>query len=376
MKRMLIHLVVWLCFMPVVNHAAQSAQARFFCLSLRFQRGTANDMFGFRWTMNMTTLDFGLNAELAPGFWGPAYTNGAYFELSEELGGQTYSGGMALDTPDLTDANNNGFADFFEISQSVPSLQVQGAYNLPNFGTGWRACTATCYRNAGSSVGACSYTLPNPFGGNLSFYQPFELIEFTGAVTYRPGSNSVPTSLSLTNTNSLSTLIGPLVFVKSPTNRLNQLTLQSAFLTNESQQVLTLYTNTTFLRRTGHPTNYYGNVEFNDGDLNSVEEDYYAWMLSIDDPNDADHDGIPDFSDDLPSGTPPRAPQLFLVVGPTNLLLNIKDDLGRVHHILETSDLISGSWLTNRSLTLTKDPQTISIPYPATSPKFWRALAQ
>src|SRR6185436_17337223 len=146
-----------------------------------------------------------------------------------------------------------------------------------------------------------------------------------------PGSNTVPASLSLTNTNSMSTLEGPLAFAKSPTNRFNQLTLQSALLTNASLQTLDLYTNTVFLRRTAQRTNYYGKVEFNDGDPNTFEEDFYTWMLSIDDLNDADLDGIPDFSDDPPGAAPPRRPQLVLTRGPTNLLLTISGDVGRLH---------------------------------------------
>jgi len=379
MKRTMTLLLASLCLVPSINHAAQTANARLFCLSLRFQRGTANDMFGFRWTMDMTTLDFGINGELAPGFWGPAYTNGAYVELYEEFGGETYSGGMVLDTPDLTDANGNGFADFFEVSQAVPSLQVQGSYNLPDFGTGWRPFTATWYRDAGSAFGACTYTIPNPFGGNLAFYHPFELIEFGGPLAYTPGSNTVPASLSLTNTNSMSTLVGPVTFMKSPTNRFNRLSLQGAFLTNDSQQVLTLYTNTTVLRRTGHLTNYYGNVEFSDGDLSTPGpgyEDYYTWQLSIDDPNDTDHDGIPDFSDDPPGASPPRRPQLSLAQTPTNLSLGIRGDVGRLHQIQETSNLASGNWQTNLWFVLTNDPQVVSLPLPPGGVKFWRALAQ
>lgn len=375
MKRMLILTLATLCLLPSVNHAAQTANARFFCLSLRFQRGAANDLSGIRWTMDLTTLNVGINGELAPAFFGPAYTNGAWVELEEELFGETFSGGIALDTPDLVDANGNGFADFFEVSQPVPSLPAQGAYNITGFGN--RAFTATWYREAGSAFGGCSYTIPNPFGGSLSFNHPFELIEFTGLLTYTPGSNTVFGSLSLTNTNSFASLEGPVTFTKVSTNRFNRLILQSAFLTNASQFVLDLYTNTTFLRRTGHATNYYGNVEFKDGDPSgTVEEDFYTWMLSIDDLNDADHDGIPDFSDDLPAVTPPRQPELVLTRTSTNLLLAIRGDVGRLHQIQETGDLSSGNWRTNLPLMLTNNPQTVSLPLPATTPTFWRALAQ
>jgi len=376
MKKILILLTIGLLLLPSITPGAQTAKARFVCLSLRLLPGTAVDMSGFEWTMNMTTLDFSLNGELAPGFWGPGYTNGAYVELYEELGGETFSGGIALDTPDFVDANGNGFADFFEVSEAVPSLQVQAVYNLPDFGTGWRPFTATWYRETNSAIGACMYTIPSPFGGNLSFHHLFELIEFNGELAYTPGSNTVPASLSLTNTNSMNSLEGPIEFVRSSTNQFNQLTLRSAFLTNASQQVLDLYENKTFLRRTGHLTNYYGDVEFNDGDPNTVDPDYYLWMLSIDDLNDTDHDGIPDFSDDPQSATPPRRPQLSLARGPANLLLSISGDVGRLHHVLETTDLATGNWLTNFSLTLTNDPQVLTLPLPPGGAKFWRALAQ
>jgi hypothetical protein len=378
MKKLLVLLTIGLTLLPSPSPGAQTAQARLVCLSLRFQQGAANDMFGFRWTMDMTTLDAGINGELAPGFWGPAYTNGAWVELYEELGGETFQGRIVLDSPDFTDANGNGFADFYEISQAVASLPALGAYNITGFGSG--GFTASWYRDAGSALGSCTYTIPNPFGGNMFFYHWFELIEYTGELSYTPGSNTVPGSMSLTNTNSMSVLEGPVEFTKSATNRFNQLTLKSVLWTNASQQVLDLYTNTTFLRRTGHRTNYYGNVEFNDGDLNTPGpgyEDYYTWHLSLDDLNDADHDGIPDFSDDPAGVAPPRRPQLLsLAKGPTNLLLSISGDVGRLHHVLETTELATGNWVTNLSLTLTNDPQVVSLPLPPGGAKFWRALAQ
>ena len=226
-------------------------------------------------------------------------------------------------------------------------------------------------------VGSCIYTIPGPAGfGNLSFYHLFELTEYNGRLSYTPGSNTVYGSLSLTNTNSMAILEGPVEFVKSSTNRFNRLTLQSVLLTNASQQTFDLYVPTTFLRRTTLQTNYYGNVEFNDGDPNTFDDDYYSWMLSIDDLNDADHDGIPDFSDDLATVTPPRRPQLALAQGPTNFLLTLSGDLGRLHQVQETTNAASPDWQTVLSITLTNDPQTVSIPLPPTMTRFWRALAQ
>ncbi len=374
MKKMLVLFTLGLTLFPTLGFCAQTAHARLFCLSLRFQRGIATDSIGFRWTMDVTTLDFGINGELAPEFFVGGYSNGAWIELEEELFGDNFSGALALDTPDFVDANGNGHDDFFEVSQPVPSRTAVGAFNLPGFGSG--PITAIWYREAGSAFGACAYTIPNPFGGALNFQHGFELIEYHGTLSYTPASNTLSASLSLTNTNTLATLEGPAMFVKSPTNRFNLLTLETAFLTNNALQVLDFYIDTPFLRRTNHATNYVGYVEFNDGDPNTIEEDYYTWRLSIDDANDTDKDGIPDFSDDPPGASPPRPPHLSLARGATNLLFTLSGDVGRLHHLLETGDLVSGNWVTNLSLTLTNDPQTISIPLPATSPRYWRARAQ
>ena len=64
------------------------------------------------------------------------------------------------------------------------------------------------------------------------------------------------------------------------------------------------------------------------------------------DPNDADHDGIPDFSDDPAAATPPRQPQLTLARGETNLWLAVSGDVGRVHRVQEATNLSSPSWQT------------------------------
>jgi len=374
MKKILVLFTLGLSFLPSITPGAQTAQGRFVCMSLRFHHSAANDTIGTRWTMDMTTLNAGINSEMAPEFFTGGYSNGAYVELYSELIDDTFTGGIVLDTPDFNDANDNGFADFFEVSQPVPPLTADGAYNIPSFGNG--SFIATWSRDAGSAFGFCVYTIANPFGGNLMFIQQFELIEYVGPILYTPGSNTVPVTLSLTNTNTLVTLEGPAEFLKSSTNRFNQLTFRNAFLTNNSLQVLDLFSSTIFLRSTGHRTNYLGNVDFNDGDLNTFEEDYYTWMLSIDDLNDSDNDGIPDFSDDPQSATPPRRPQLSLARSPTNLLLSISGDVGRLHHILENSDLATGNWQTNLSLTLTNDPQVVALPLPPGGTRFWRALAQ
>jgi hypothetical protein len=120
-------------------------------------------------------------------------------------------------------------------------------------------------------------------------------------------------------------------------------------------------------------TNYYGYPVFNDGDPSTAAEDYYYWELSIDDTNDSDGDTIPDFSDN-PQVMTPSQPMLSLENRDTNLVLSISGDLNSLCKIQEISSLGSTNWITIMSVTLTNNPQTISLPLSSALANFWRVL--
>jgi hypothetical protein len=362
--------ILFFTLTPIVR-AAQTAQARMYCWSLRFGGATAVDeVTGFyEWTLNVSRFSSYINSELGPAVLTGSYSHSGYGFLFSDWENKTYVNTFRLNIPSAGDANGNGFDDFFEVSQPVNSLVTSGLY-------GSSTLTATWYRDASNHLGSCLIKFPDPFFGGeyLYFYHTFELIEYTGPVIYTPGTNTVSGSLDLTQTgNNANTLEGPVQLAKSGGNPFNQLTLQTALLTNASMQTFDLYSTTTIYRDQSLGTNYYGAVEFNDGDPSTFDEDFYSWEISIDDPNDADHDGIPDFSDSPSIAAQPRRPALSLVRGSTNLLLTISGDVSRLHHILTGVSLTSG-WTTNVSRTLTNDPQTISLPLPSEPAKFWRAL--
>jgi hypothetical protein len=359
MKMTGILLMALLITLSSAINAAQTASATLFCWSLRFQTGTASGGA----TLSLSSIAGPPNGELYPD--GADYASGMILDVF----GSPITGTMSVALPPFADANGNGFNDFFEVSQAVGLSTTAGAYTtFLSDGT----ITARWSRGAGSKNGTCVLSLDDDdFGPLGDFAHTFEVLEYTGSLTYTPGSNAVSSSLNLTN--AADQLRGPVNFVKSVADPHNQMTLQSAFLTNAAQQTLTLFTSTTFLRDTILLTNYYGGVEFNDGDLNTAAEDYYSWELSIDDPNDSDHDGIPNFSDE-PQTASPRRPVLSLTGTSTNLLLTISGDVGRLHHILESTNLATGNWKTNLSLTLTNDPQTISLPLTSVPIKLWRVL--
>jgi hypothetical protein len=324
------------------------------------------------YSLDFTTLSAGINGELALEFifLQSGYTNSAYIVLTDQIFGDQYDGAIALDLPAGTDANGNGFPDFFESSQAVNGPVTSGAYNLQSFGSG--TVTAQWGRDTNSASGTCVLQLNGIFP-TPTFFIPFELLEYAGPLTYTAGSNAVAGSVDLTQTgNSANEWIGSVQFVKNTTNRFNSLNLQVTNWTNSAAQTLSV-SNHVFSRDLVRQTNYSGYLEFWDGDPSGPDPDYWLWRLAISDSNDANHNGIPDFSDDP---VLPRAPSLSVTPTPTNVLLTIQGDIGHLHQVKEATSVTTTNWPTVLSVTLTNDPQVVTLPLPTSSTRFWRVLAQ
>lgn len=363
MKILWVLLTVQLFTFSFPTRAAQTAQARLVCLSLRFHQGSA----GFGSTLNLSSIAGTPNGELLPG--GVNYVSGIILDAF----GYPVTGTMSVALPPFTDANGNGFDDFFEVSQAVGLSMTAGSYTTyVSDGT----IAAQWSRGADSKNGICVLSLDdNDFGWLGDFVHTFEVLEYTGPLAYTPGSSNVTASLTLTQTgNPANTLQGPALFSKTVPGNFDHLVLRAGDWTNAAAQTLSFLEDELF-RDLSLLTNYYGYVELADGDPNTSGYDYPLWQLSIDDVNDADADTIPDFSD-TPSSSSPRHPTLSLARGTTNLLLTISGDVGRLHRVLETTNLAAGNWLTNRSFTLTNDPQTVSLPLAPGGVKFWRVKAE
>jgi len=345
--------------------AAQTAQARFYCLSLRFQQGSSQSGA----TLDLTTLPSSVNGELAPTFFGRP-THFSDFILNDPTEIDLIPGSLDLDTPPPLDANHNGFNDFFEVSQGVPTSVTTGTYQTPvDDGT----VRATWGRSAGSSVGACVIQMTSKqFGQLLAFTHAFELLEYTGPLSYTPGTNRVTGTVDLRQTGApQNRFVGPVEFVKSGADPYNQLELQAGAWTNALSEWLPFFKDDSYQREVQWPTNYFGYLEFDDGDLSTPEWDFCYWAVSIDDVNDADQDGIPDFSDD-PGAAPPRAPTVGVSLTASSVVLSIGGTVGRVHEIQGATSLSLKDWKPVQSVTLGSDPQTVSLTRPAAGEKFWR----
>jgi hypothetical protein len=371
MKRFFILTAAGLVLLSTASYGAETARARIYCVSLRVQE--AVDTYDF-FALDLTALTSGINDELAPDFFNSGYTHSAYLVLTDTTVGDQVPGAMALNVPN-THANGNRFRDFFEVSQAVNGVVTSGSYNFPGLASGM--VQATWNRPAGSKGGTCTLVFKSlAYGSDDTFSCSFELIEYTGQLVYMPGSNTVSATVNLTQTgNPANTFQGPIAFDRSTADRFNTLTNQPGTWTNAAQQTLA-FAREIFSRNPAWPTNYAGYVYFSDGDPSTAAPDYQLWVLSIDDTNDANANGIPDFSDDPAVALPPRAPRLSLAPGATNFWLTISGDVGHTNDIQAMDSLTTTNWQTTLTLTVTNDPQTVLLPLPTNQTKFWRVLAR
>ncbi|MBU6400792.1 MAG: hypothetical protein KGS61_10770, partial [Verrucomicrobia bacterium] len=307
MKRRLQGLVFALLCVPGAVYGAETAATRLFCLSLQFQTATMTG-FGNTYTLQLTTASSAAppNGELAPLFnpQDPRLYGSGFVFVDPTFNTPEY-GTMNVDLPPFSDVNSNGFDDFFEVSQGVAGASTSGSYDITGVDNG--SVAATWSRAAGSAVGTCNLSLTSSSFGPLgTFVAPFTVLEYTGPLRYTPGSNAVTGTVVLAQTGSPThTLAGPVIFDKIATNRFNQLLLQPGTWTNAANLTLS-FTNAMILRDPILGTNYYGTLWFATGDPATPEPDYQLWAISIDDTNDANTNGIPDFSDDpVPASAPP-----------------------------------------------------------------------
>lgn len=364
-------LAALMSFPALRSHCSETARATAFCYSLSFQRGI--DPEG-NYYLEMSALNGGVNGELAPDFLDSGYSHSTYLSLVDELMGETLSGVMALDVPTGGDANGDGFPDFFQVNRGVTNLPSAGSYELALYGSG--RVTANWNRPAGSKDGTCVLSMKLMPFRPVAFTFPFEVLEYKGALAYSSSITNVSGSVQFIQTgNSASWFGGTVQFLKSSAERFNQLTLQPGAWTNELSAPVHFVSHV-FSRDARWPTNYCGYLEFTDTNYPNSFYPYALWLLSVDDQNDANRNGIPDFSDDPVAGASPRQPRVELSTRATNLVITLHGDVGRVHELQTLSDLSCANWQSAARLTLTNDPQLVTFPWPADKTAFWRVKVQ
>lgn len=346
------------------SQAATVAQIRLNCLSVRIQPATSGTP-GSKSTLEFTTDSSGTgdsNGELAPLPVGGLSSHGSFFRISGDAFSDPVNGSFFVDVPNASDANTNGIPDFFEMDLAVLNATTTGSFDSVDQSG---KVTATWNRDANSKDGTCLLTLD---GYNLTFTNKFEIQEFKGSLSYRnvTGETNVTGAIALAKSAQTNlTLSGTVTLTKAGQGRLG---LQPGAWKNQAGQTLA-YQAIDELTPSGN--SYFAVLTFNDGDPATGVEDYLSWAMSIVDPNDANNNGIPDLADDGGKRLPPS---ISLKRNGTNLVLSISGEIGKLHQIESTPTFVPATWTLSSSVTLTSDPQTITLnPVPArTSAMFWR----
>jgi hypothetical protein len=368
MKRQISMLLIALCAWPLATMATQTAQVRLYCGSLQFER--AELVTGE--SLDITTTLPVLNKELEPNF-GSAYAHSSILRLNNYGFNPTLTGALALNVPPYTDDNTNKYPDFFEVAHGATEINTTGSFLLP---MGGGTVEATWSRDAGSPTGTCqmvfTFDLPR---APLAFTHMFTLLEYKGTLEYTPGSNAVSGVVSMAQTGFPTNILqGVMQFTKPVTNPSGQLSLDAGVWTNGSAQIVG-YPAASLNRVSGWPTNFSASLELGDGYPQTSAPDYRFWVISIDDTNDSDLDGIPDIAD-TPAVFMPRTPYLTMAMTDSNLNLTISGDVGRQHLIQESEYLSPADWQTVQIVSLLSDPQTFLLPLPSSTSRFWRVIAQ
>ncbi len=378
MKRFAYFLVASICALPLASHAAQTAQARLFCTSVKFHQ--LRNSWGDRLDFTSTGMrDAGLGELYAwppPGDFTYPLNNGYQSNLLiQGYDGSAWNGVAYLGLPYLEDLNNNRMPDFFEVSLPAYYSYYSGPMNISGPWSYSLSVIITYTRAAGNPIGHVTINTQDPDWG--TFGGEFEILEYLGTLSYTPGTNTITCTINATQTTTNTppgTVTGPINFTKSTTDHYNEITNNIGAWSGTLLSTVHTFTNHYFWRDVNFPTNFAGLIEFTDYDP-SWYEPYMSWILSITDTNDLNHNGYPDFIDDSPVLPPPNPPQLTLTRGAGNLQLKIVGDTGHLHTIQETTSLGTPNWQMTTSFTLTNNQQTITLPLPA-GPKYWRAFAQ
>ncbi|MHC1769617.1 MAG: hypothetical protein AB9869_35935 [Verrucomicrobiia bacterium] len=358
--------VAWMALASAV-WAQEPARVTLYCTSLRFETGTGGPGQAASLALTSDPNLVEVNGEVSA-FYDPTLpSHGAFFRLEDPAFPDSIFGRIAFDTPEPVDDNGDAFDDFFQSTQAVAATTRGLFETVVDVGS----VTATWSRGPGSSTGTCRLQMVGEAFGELpEFTHTFQLLEYKGTLAYTTSSNAINGVLQLEQTqNDSGKLGGPIVFTRNATNRFGLLNLATGVLTNSAGESLAFQPSEVTWDDVSK-TNYYGFLSFADGDPSTGTVDYWDWVLSIDDTNDANGNGIPDLSDD-PAGVAKEL-RVGLTRSGGRLLLSLAGQPSATYDLEESASLAPAEWRKSMSITLTNAAQTVPIALPSSPTMFWR----
>jgi hypothetical protein len=346
-----------------------TTQVRMYCLSVRVEPGTAEQL-GLPYTLTFSSAEFASpNHEYFPVF-EAGLTHATRFSLEGPEFPEPLHGELVINAPEHLDENTNSVPDFYEVAVELPGPSGEGLWNSP---VGGGEARFVWQRAAGLHRGTVRIQLTSDEFGTLpEFTHVFEIIEYAGTFAYERSEENANGLVTLARAGlETSTLGGPLVITREPTNRLNQFTINDSPLTNHLGATLVLALGDVE-RLPEMPLQYFGALAFTDGDPSTIETDYELFFIEFTDPNDTDGDGIPDLTDD--AGPAPQRPQIAIARRTHGLELTLQGEPG-VTFVLEYASRLTPDaelWLEDRQITLATTNEVVELDVPLAESRFWR----
>ncbi len=378
----------WLSIFSGPAGAKELAKVSLHCLSIRCDPVVTN-FGGVSYQLAfgiLERLDMPPSGELRPGFEdsiGTFKSLRGFYQITSPRLTSVASDDFSVNLPRLVDRNGNGIYDFYEVSEAVDEIAKINVFEAPE---GGGTVEAAWFRPANSSRGVVSLHLISAGLNSLdtTFKVPFQILEYSGTLDYRPGDPSITAETKLVSTDlSNAVLSGPFNFSRIDSDFLAAV---AGVWTNSArgkvafQAYISDTNQTAVIGRIG--SKYEGLLAFDEGSLRRGDSVVYdtlgniqpiVWDLLISDTNDFDGNGIPDFSD---TNSPPELqipPNLTVEVFAAQVELNLTGQSGRSYAIESATDLAAHQWMLEASVTLLSDQRRVSIPLPISASTFWRA---
>ncbi|MBL9175080.1 MAG: hypothetical protein JNL10_16190, partial [Verrucomicrobiales bacterium] len=285
-------------------------------------------------------------------------------------------GVLDVEIPNPGDANLNFLTDFFEVDRAV-SGQTTGTVTL---GGKSQAVTAVWQRTAGEATGTVTLSFPafpSLLIGDLTFTHTFEIFQYQGTLAYTPpaADGRIPGTVNLNRVGADGHFSGSFPLTLAADGTLERL---AAEWTNSLEEVFEVIGSKEIedvdlsLVRVPLRKQYVGSFFFVDGvpSTPDFQDEFDLWDVFIDDPNDADGDGVADLGD-APAAAPPVARLSWIN---KTLQLGIQAPAGTRVDLQQRTSLAGGDWATTQSFTLGSADETIAVPVPEGGASFWRVV--
>ena len=282
-------------------------------------------------------------------------------------------GDLFVGAPGLGDVNLDALTDFCEVGLGNTNMATSGVIAVfDRAGEHDGTVAAVWNRTAGVTTGTVSFhILISDLGVDLQTTNSFEIYQYRGNLSYTATPTGVSASVDLSRLGSDGRIQGPFPLIRTD---LYDLDFPAGTWTNADHarlRFISSYGEGVTLSKGPLPTYYYGLISFTDGQPElGFGSGYEVWYLDLFDPNDANHNHIPDLVEPPIDLTPPA---ISVSLASEKLNLEVVGHPGQLVFIDLTSTLSPLGWTNLSSFSLTNSTQVISLPIPVETQGFYRA---